>query len=299
MTALFIRLLVLLFLFFNASALYAETIMERFLKAGTGGSYEEPAAKELDKAGELFGDLFKGRLTDDAQIEWEKLNFNLVRIKEGGEEFILLEEKEAYKRGRGFYLFRQSNYKKLAIQSPHSIDDLYTGEITMGMALEGRIISAAWNTVPRNSIHDAKSEGSDLAHLRESYFTAYARAFARAYPSGSLIQLHGFVKEERKNKTGSEPDMIVSSGSKVPGRRAEQIDRCLEQDVSGASSLYPLEIDELGGRTNATGIALRKMGYNGFIHIEMSKPVRTLLKNDKKVRTSFLGCIEGAAGDEK
>jgi hypothetical protein len=293
-----IRLLISLFIFLNASALHAETVMERFMKASKGGSYEEPAAKELEKAEELFGYLFKGILTDNVQQLSDKINFKVVRMKEGEEEFILLVEKEAYKRGRGFYLFRQSNYKKLAIQSPHSVSDLYTGEITLELALEGRIVSAAWNTVPRSFIHDEKSESTDLAHLKDNYFAAYARAFARAYPSGNLIQLHGFTKEKRKSKTGSEPDIIVSSGSKAPGRRAEQIDRCLQKSISGTVSLYPVEIDELGGSTNTTGIALRNMGYYSFIHIELSKPMRLLLKNDKKVRTSFRGCIEGAAEDE-
>jgi len=295
MTALFIRLLILFFIFLNACSLRAETSVENLLKESRGGSYEQPKAEEMKKAEELFGYLFRGELTNNAQREWDKLNFKVVRMKEGGEEFILLEEKEGHKSGRGFYLFRLSNYKKLAIQSPHSVEDLYTGEITMEMALEGGLVSAAWNTVPRNSIHDEKNEGSDLAHLKESYFTAYARAFARSFPSGSLIQLHGFVKEERRSKTGSEPDIIVSSGSKVPGRLAEQVDKCLKHDVSDTVNLYPVEINELGGSTNATGIALRKMGYNNFIHIEMSKPIRMLLKNDKKVRTSFRECIEGAA----
>ena len=297
MTSLFIRLLILLFIFLNASALHAETAVDRFLNESKCGSYNQPSAAELRKAEELFGYLFKGRLTDDVQREWDKLNFKVVRIKEGKEEFILLEEKETHKRGRGFYLFRLSNYKKLAMQSPHSIDDLYTGEITLKLALEGRLVSAAWNTVPRNSGDDDKVGNSDLAHLRESYFTAYARAFAHAYPSGSLIQLHGFVKEERRSKRGPETDIIVSSGSKIPGSRAEQIDRCLGKDVSDKSSLYPIEIKELGGSTNTTGIALRKMGYYGFIHIELSKPMRLLLKDDKKVRANFRGCIEGVAGN--
>lgn len=298
MTPFFIRLLILLFILLNASALHAETAIERFLNESKGGSYNQPSAAELRKAEELFGYLFKGRLTDDVQREWDKLSFKVIRIKEGKEEFIILEEKEAYKKGRGFYLFRQSNYKQLAIQSPHSVDDLFTGEITLELVMEGKFVSAAWNTVPRSYLNDGMSESSDLAHLKESYFTAYARAFARAYPSGNIMQPHGFVKEERRSKTGLETDIIVSSGSRVPGRRAEQIDRCLGKDVSGKSSLYPIEIKELGGSTNTTGIALRKMGYYGFIHIELSKSMRMLLKNDKNVRTSFRGCIEGAAGDE-
>ncbi|MEW6713486.1 MAG: hypothetical protein AB1306_00140 [Nitrospirota bacterium] len=294
MTPLFIRLLVLLFIFLNASALHAETAIERFLNESRGGSYNQPSATELRKAEELFGYLFKGRLTDDVQREWDKLNFKVVRIKDGGEEFILVQEKEGKKRGRGFYIFRLSNYKKLAIQSPHSVDDLYTGEITLDLLLEGKIVSAAWNTVSRNSDDDDKVGNSDLAHLKESYFTAYARAFAHAYPLGNIIQLHGFVKEERRSKRGLETDIIVSSGSKIPGSLAEQIDKCLGNNVSGMSSLYPIEIKELGGSTNTTGIALRKMGYYGFIHIELSKPMRMILKDDKKVRTSFRGCIEGA-----
>lgn len=297
MTLFFIRFLILILIFLNASALHAETALERFLKESRGGSYTQPSAAELGKAEELFGDLFKGRLTDDLQRQWDELNFKVVKMKEEEEEFIFLIEKEAHKRGRGFYLFRLSNYKKLSIQSPHSIDDLYTGEITMELALEGRFVSAGWNTVPRKSAHDERSESSDLAHLKESYFTAHARAFARAFQSGSLMQLHGFAKEARKSKSGSESDIIVSSGSNIPGGRAEQMDRCLGKDVSAKSSLYPIETKELGGATNTVGIALRKMGHEGFIHIELSKQMRLLLKDEKKIRTSFRGCIEDAAGD--
>lgn len=297
MTPFFIRFLILLFIFLNASALHAETAVERFLNESKGGSYNQSSAAELRKAEELFGYLFKGKLNDDVQKQWDKLNFKIVRMKDGGEEFIILEEKETHKRGRGFYLFRQTNYKELAIQSPHSVDDLFTGEITLELVMEGKFVSAAWNTVPRSYVNDGRNESSDLAHLKESYFTAYARAFARAYPSGNLIQLHGFVKEERRSKRGLETDIIISSGSKIPGSRAEQIDRCLGKDVAGMSSLYPVEIKELGGSTNTTGIALRKMGYNGFVHIELSKQMRMLLKDDKKIKTSFRGCIEVEAED--
>jgi predicted RNA-binding protein YlxR (DUF448 family) len=297
MLLLFIRLLIPLLIFLNSSAICAESTVENLLKGSRGGSYEEPKAEELKKAEELFGYMFKGELNDDVQKQWDKLNFKVVRIKEEKEEFILVHEKKGKKRGRGFYLFRLADFKKLAIQSPHSIDDLYTGEITLELALEGKIASAAWNTVPRNSDDDDKVGNSDLAHLRESYFTAYARAFARAYPTGNLIQLHGFTKEERKSKAGLSSDIIVSSGSKIPGSKAEELDRCLEHDLSGASSLYPLEINELGGSTNAAGIVLRKMGHDGFIHIELSKQMRMRLKDDKKIRGNFQRCIEGVSGD--
>jgi len=78
------------------------------------------------------------------------------------------------------------------------------------MFLEGRWRAAALNTTHR---FKSGSEGvdADLAHLEESYFQAFTRAWCLV-GGGPLVQLHGYVKEKRKSVQARSADIILSSG---------------------------------------------------------------------------------------
>ncbi len=47
-----------------------------------------------------------------------------------------------------------------------------------------------------------------------------------------------------------------------------------------AGGLFPTTVDELGGTTNVQDKILRAAGHDGFVHLELSRPLRRRLRDD-------------------
>lgn len=273
-----------------------------------GGNYIQPGREELNKAEELFRrtlqlaqkglPLNKEELTG-LQKAWLDLNFGLIHLKGGANDLLVLEEEEEHKTGRGFYVFRSGQPKPILLQAPHSFSDLNTGEIALNLFQESQAVAVATNTVSRKE--------ADLAHMAESYFQSISTAFAKNYPEGIVIQLHGFSKKKRKSTSASEAEMVISDGSKTPSPWLRQTAKCLKRAValafppsgrpgvseSGADlvKLYPYEVRDLGATRNTQAQLLRGLGYDGFIHIEMSAAFRKLMHKDSITRQELLKCL--------
>jgi len=208
-------------------------------------------------------------------------------------ELIILIEEKTHQTGRGFYIFWKNKDAQNVLQMPHSQKDLYTGKIGLSLFVEGNFAAGAWNTVPRHYTQGSKRVSADLSDFYQSYFIAFSKAFAHCRSNGYIIQLHGFSPQKRKTQAGKQSAFIISSGSWNQNRQLVNLDRCLEKRFSLVSSLYPFEINELGGTQNSIGKTLRQMGHNGFIHLEMNKSIRNKLRKEKSMREKLLKCIEG------
>jgi hypothetical protein len=176
---------------------------------------------------------------------------------------------------------------------PHGMKDYKTGRIGLRLFQEGGFSAGAWNTAPRYRKGGGARTDWDLAHLEDTFFTAFTRAFARARPAGRLIQVHGFAAEKRDTEAGASADLIVSPGGHAlpPGFLA--LARCLEGSLALAVRVYPLEVRELGGTTNVSGRILRSLGHDGFVHLELAYPVRKRLLRDAPLRRDLIRCLEG------
>ena len=288
-----------------AGTVSAESIVELRAAASQGGNYQTPTREELRKAEELFKRTLRQapRLSSaksqsrlllcvgayghtpllSLQKAWFKLDFELLSVREGDEDFLVLKEIEGYKTGRGFYVFRTGQATAITLQAPHSSNDLYTGEIVLHLFQEDRAVAGAWNTVPRSK--------ADLTHLSESYFQSFALAFAQIYPNGVVLQLHGFKQDKRKSRSGAEADMIISGGTKHPATWLLQTAECLKRSIAGVVRLYPQDVRDLGAATNKNAQALRGIGYDGFMHVEMSAALRMRMRDDQATRQAFLKCL--------
>ncbi len=132
-----------------------------------------------------------------------------------------------------------------------------------------------------------------MAHLENTVFQAFGRAFAKQYSTGTIVQLHGFAQGKRKTATGKIADMILSATTRSPSQRVLDIGECLKSQITGfVVRIYPNEISELGGTTNSNAKDLRERGFNSFRHIELSKPLREELRNDKAVRQKLSTCLQ-------
>jgi len=260
-----------------------DIIYDLLMDASKGGMYSPVSDLELKDAERLFVKLFDGVIDDEARRLSSSLGFKLIEI--GGKEkrMIILKEDDDKKRGRGFFIFRQGSHNDTALQIPHAFTDLHTREIGMRVFIDTPAHAISFNTIRRSE--------ADMAHLEKSYFIAFATAFAMTHRSGYLVQIHGFSKEKRVTSSGRGSDIIISSGRAETTSIIMKIYRCLKEGMDGRVSLSPSEVKELEARTNSIAERLNRMGYDRFVHIEMSKELRETLKKDKMALEKIERCI--------
>ncbi len=280
-------LTILLILTLGCELTPAQTLSEARARS-VGGKYVEPRKDELATAEKLFVLIFSPnrKLTEVSDLA-RKIGLEVVPVRERSEELLIARELENEKRGRGMYVFRTNNASQQVVEAPHSSDDAHTGLLAELLFLESRAAAAAWNTVPRDqSIEGGKGE-ADLAHLSESYFVAFTRAFASACPGGVLIQLHGFAPSERKSEAGARSDAILSSGTESPPGWITKTAERLKADCGGRFSVYPTDVRELGATTNSQMKALKSVKHSGFLHVETCLDLRKRLKSNTELRKAF------------
>lgn len=261
----------------------ADSLFERLvLEASAGGRYMAPASVELNKAERLFRRMFRMERLDTLQEKWNTLGFEMLRLNEAGKAILVLREGKNQKKGRGFYAFQMGERSNI-LEAPHSFTDLNTREIAIQLFLEHTFAAGAWNTVTR--------EDADMAHLSESYFIVFSRAFARERPNQYLIQLHGFSEENHDDGTFEPAGMIVSGGTKTLSLHIFQIGTCLKQRVNQDAKIFPTEIEKLGGTTNAIGRMLRSEKHSGFVHLEMDEGIRRNLSRSPELRQELVECL--------
>jgi len=281
------------FLPYNIFASSFEDIFNLYKNAQTDGIYLEPDDNELNEAKSIFNSIFKNSSNiNSMKTSFDKLHLKLTMVNIENKQYYVISEEKGYKTGRGFYIFPQKINSKNALQMPHSKKDIHTGKIGLLSFLEGEFAAAAFNSVPRNYKHGSKIINADLADFPKSYFISFAIAFARQFPNGYLIQLHGFSTNKRKTNIGKKSRFIVSPGSFDIDMNLKKLDFCLENKFLTLSSLFPIEIRELGGTKNEIGLALRKTGHNNFIHIEINKSIRDKLVSNKNARLDLIKCFD-------
>jgi hypothetical protein len=280
-------LLILSLLLGNAAVLHAASTLKQFWKTATqGGRYRAPTQAELQRAEVLFlQTLTRQGTAPELQQAWATLGIELVQVHERQEAWWVLRERPERKIGRGFYVLRFAEVTAALIQAPHSGTDRYTGEIAFSLLCEGTAKAAAWRTVPRQQ--------ADLAHLEATYFQAFTRAFAQAFPSGTVMQLHGFEQEKREGRSAGDADIVLSNGTRTPSERLREIGQCWQHTLGVNGKRYPDDVKDLGATTNAQALLLHGMGHPGFLHIEMSARVRERLQQRKHERAIFLECLHG------
>ena len=249
-----------------------------------GGEYRTPDVEELNIAEALFVRQLEGETGAALNNAWQRLGFHVVLMQVADGNFVVVHERAARKNGRGFYVFNSKASGTVVLQAPHSYKDRYTGELALKFFAENRFAAVALNSVPR-------SASADVAHLSQSYFNAFSRAYARVYPQGRVIQLHGFAQEKRRTPQGRGADVILSAASRWASATVRDIGNCLPPVLPETLRIYPRDVSELGGLRNANAAMLRAMGFDGFAHVEISKPLRQRLRDNATLRTRFAVCF--------
>ena len=254
-------------------------------KNNEGVDYSASSTAELAATRVLFVRIFRGErgrgLEDQARSAGWRIR---TEAQDGGDLTVVSEAPDAI-RGRGLYAF--FNQGRHALQAPHVPTDGLTGEILLGYAADRLPRALAWNTVPRGR--------GDMAHLADTEFIEFSRAFATVHPNEKIIQLHGFDVDKRKTAAASSSGAIVSATHRRPSNELRLAVNCLREQVEPATRLYGEDVRELGGTTNTVAKTLRAGGYENFIHVEAALPLRERLLKDGTQRHSFFLCLGGSS----
>lgn len=273
-------------LFGPTQGLAATSLMPLWKEATRGGSYLPPSEDALREADSLFvRTLHQHEGQDELQQAWATLGMELVPLDNKEGKLWVIREQSDHKTGRGIYAVRVDTAQALAIQAPHSGADRYTGEIALRLMQEGKAKAGAWRTVSRSK--------ADLAHLDGTYFQAFTRAFAQVFPTGQIIQLHGFEREKRAGRSAGDADIVLSDGTTTPPPHLTQVANCWKHELSIVVKRYPNEAKDLGAMNNAQARLLHSLGHAGFLHVEMSEETRARLQRDPVHRAAWLRCVTG------
>lgn len=265
-------------------SIQANPLRQALERKPTAPLYRAPGTDELRQAELQFAAELAGRAG-----AWETLGMRRAATTEPPGTAIL--ETEARLEGRGIFAFRAAPARDWLIQAPHSRDDLRTGAIARLLYAEWPVRAAMWNSTGR---HTPGSGGeADMAHLERSHWQAMTRAYAAQFPKGRVLQLHGFEGGKRASARGAALDMIVSAGHSAPPAWVRQAATCFRTGLPPwRIGLYPDDVGELGATTNAQGRLLRGLGHEGFLHLEMSLPLRERLAADPALRRRLAACLE-------
>jgi hypothetical protein len=274
---------------------HAAESLERARKDARSEKYRAPAAANLTLAEDLFRGLL-GPEEDARRLAGlaGRIGLEIIEVRDGEEDLIAVREPPAARAGRGFYVFRRGPAAPLALQAPHALDDKLTGPLAAKLFRESRARAAAWSTAPRSAAVDGSSETADLARLPESFLASFTRAFADAQPHGIVVQLHGFDGEARRSTASPGWPVIVSGGTRSPSAWLLELAPCLERSLGERVAVFPRDIGELGGTTNAQGKLLRSLGHSGFLHVEMDMEARRKLRDGEDLRRAFTRCLAAA-----
>lgn len=254
------------------------------------------------------------RAARDADIAGVELH-DLQLAHEGKvEQFWVVAESTADRRGRGAYVFRLGPLRgsegrsrtEILLQAPHTRFDTHTGEIAVGMFIESELEARPARALMLNSAHrhaqldgtrdkrePASQNPADAAHREDHPFARVSDRLVHDH-AVAIVQLHGFGRDE----AAGEPDVIVSAGRKQPRAASLGVAERL-RPVLGEFEVrhYGDGIDRLGGRTNVQGRATRDAG-RCFVHIETSARVRGKLREDRALRSRFAAAILGGSARE-
>ncbi len=251
--------------------------------------YIQVSDEKLKQAEKLFTWLFTQSSLKEAKVLAIELGFSW---KENKKNIYLLDKntQEKNKTGIGEYRFSKSINNGFALQAPHRYHDKHTGVIVKKIFSQFKVSSIALNSLPRNAATKDPTISADLAHSDNNFHIAYSRAFARQFPQGNLIQMHGFNAKKRTSIIARDTDIIMSTASSWSSNYLFKMQKCLS-DKNWISLRFPQQVKELGATQNSIATLMRQLGHVGFTHLELNLLTRESIVKDKVQLTRFAGCL--------
>ncbi len=200
-----------------------------------------------------------------------------------GERFVVL---SSHSDG-GHYVFRCNHAEPgILLQAPHVFHDRGTGEIAVGIFLEG---GPAFRALFMNSSHrDQMRRGRKVDLVRRRSHVFHRVTAALYSPSLSLVQVHGF--SERKHENAG--DLILSNGTELVTDKVMELKVAL-RGAQGTVHAFPVDGLSLGGTKNVQGEFWNRGETRDFLHLELSGRYRKKLLKDKSERRLLMNALKG------
>jgi hypothetical protein len=238
----------------------------------------------------MLDELLATRTLVKSGSSWAGLGFHAQEIDWANGKAVSLTPNGSQDMDEGIYYVRQGMTAPILLQAPHAKNDRLTGEIALELMRESEFAAAALSSQSR-FLRDDEGEQADLAHRSDGYFAAFSRAFINTYADGVIAQLHGFEPGNQESMAAATANLIVSNGTHVPSPDVLQLRDCLAGQIDGAVLVFPDEVGELGGTTNAIAAIVHDAGRGRFIHLEMSPGLREKMVGAGDLRRRFAGCL--------
>jgi phage replication-related protein YjqB (UPF0714/DUF867 family) len=254
----------------------ASSTMSRWLRRARAERYIAPDPLWLSSFEKAFEDTLRSdRSSDDAG--WHALGFETRRERD-----MLWLRESGVARGRGAYALRMRGARPFLLQAPHSDTDLGTGDIALRLFEESNASVLALNNARRDL-----APGADQAHSPQGPFARMAAALSKHGLATHVVQLHGFSTATAQRLKLSLDTIVVGGGNAT--RNAETA-ACL-RGQGFAAQAADTDTRELAGRSNAVGLALRRLGRGRFIHLEIGPDQRARLLRDRDARRRLSQCL--------
>jgi len=230
----------------------------------------------------------------------EAVGFELTRIENSGQRYVVLKERPKQKAGGGVYFFREptvsgsessplSSSRVLIVEAPHAIYDRYTGPIARSIFEGAQGTAFCVNTAPRYA-DTSRQKLSDLAHNTGAFFQAVHEALCDYYDKALIVQIHGFDRAKTETDR-SKLHVILSDGTPNAAKNPmiAEIAKKLENVFDPSKiAIFGDEVDELGATTNVQGQYINRRSDDVFVHIELSAEARKALMEKTALRKKFV-----------
>jgi hypothetical protein len=219
-----------------------------------------------------------------------RTGFELNTWTHGDDTLWVLQEPATQRRGAGAYIVRTGAASDDVIQAPHAYFDVGTGPLALTL-----FACAPQGHRPRvfmtNTAHRYRSRAgakpsdtdhpADVAHNPSHLFQHVTDLLARSLPSLRVFQVHGFGKEDEREREGL--SAVVSPGSRARSPWVRQVALRLGPLLGTGVRVYPDETQILGGTRNAQARLLQAYPRARFIHLELSASSRRALSSQEQV----------------
>jgi len=298
-----IRLMVLICFFLSLSGVVmadkTENLFSAPLKIKNKGEFYPLSARQQQTLRPLVQSTLQGQYLQDISKRWQQEHW--LWQPDALQTGFWLQSLPGHEQGQGVFWIRANDLTDrkrqsdrsppILLQAPHRFYDRYTGRlVTQLTEMMPSVRASAWNSLHRYHDKDRKTPDQDLARQDDTLFNLFALEFAHWQPNSHVVQFHGYNHKKRRTVEGTESRIILSNGTSRPNDRIIALQRCLAQTFKGVR-LYGHDIDELGATVNITGKRLRQMSYTGFVHIELSLPVRKLLLSSPDHLNAISVCL--------
>lgn len=234
-----------------------------------------------------------------------ELLFERFVFEDSGQELLGAMEVPIDSQGLPLVMWREKHEERVdakagnwILQAPHRFFDTKSGDLAISMFARedprnARVlfVNTKHRYAQENGEREKKEKNpSDVCHSSGHSFQRLTRLAVKEFRPSAIVQIHGFNERiyEKDGETRNALAIISSGNKKKASNGTRVLVRKLRKIFGQDVLLFPRDISELGATTNVQGKMIKKLykdqgaqaRENSFVHIELSRELRTRLEQD-------------------